>query len=48
MSKPEIAAKAPCAVDVEKGKDYWWVRLVVGVNHNHFVMVRTKEANSHP
>ena len=24
MSKPEIAAKAPCAVDVEKGKDYWW------------------------
>lgn len=24
MSQPEIAAKAPCAVDVEKGKDYWW------------------------
>ena len=24
MSKPEIAAKAPCAVDIEKGKDYWW------------------------
>jgi CDGSH-type Zn-finger protein len=24
MSKPDIAAKAPCAVDVEKGKDYWW------------------------
>jgi len=24
MSKPEIAAKAPCAVTVEEGKDYWW------------------------
>ena len=24
MSKPEIAAKAPCAVDIEKDKDYWW------------------------
>ena len=24
MSKPEIAAKTPFAVDVEKGKDYWW------------------------
>jgi CDGSH iron-sulfur domain-containing protein 3 len=24
MSKPEIAAKNPFAVDVEKGKDYWW------------------------
>ena len=24
MSKPEIAAKVPCAVDVEQGKDYWW------------------------
>lgn len=24
MSKPEIAAKSPFAVDVEKGKDYWW------------------------
>ena len=24
MSKPEIAAKPPFAVDVEKGKDYWW------------------------
>ena len=24
MSKPEIAAKVPCVVDVEKGKDYWW------------------------
>lgn len=24
MSKPEIAAKAPFPVDVEKGKDYWW------------------------
>ena len=24
MSKPEIAAKVHCAVDVEQGKDYWW------------------------
>ena len=24
MSQPEIAAKAPCPVDVEPGKDYWW------------------------
>ena len=24
MNKPEIAAKAPFVVDVEKGKDYWW------------------------
>ena len=24
MSKPEIAAKSPFAVDVEKGKDYYW------------------------
>ena len=24
MSKPEIAAKSPFAVDVEQGKDYWW------------------------
>ena len=24
MSKPEIAAKSPFAVDVEAGKDYWW------------------------
>ena len=24
MSQAEIAAKNPCAVDVEKGKDYWW------------------------
>ena len=24
MSKPEIAAKSPFAVNVEKGKDYWW------------------------
>ena len=24
MSKPEIAAKTPFAVAVEKGKDYWW------------------------
>ena len=24
MSKPEIAAKTPFAVDGEKGKDYWW------------------------
>ena len=24
MSKPEIAAKVPCAVDMEQGKDYWW------------------------
>ncbi len=24
MSKPEIAATAPCAVAVEKGKDYRW------------------------
>ena len=24
MSKPEIAAKAPCAIHVEEGKDYWW------------------------
>ena len=24
MSQPEIAAKSPCAVDVGKGKDYWW------------------------
>lgn len=24
MSQAEIAAKSPCAVDVEKGKDYWW------------------------
>jgi len=22
--KAEIAAKAPCAVNVEKGRDYWW------------------------
>lgn len=24
MSKPEIAAKNPFAVDVEMGKDYYW------------------------
>jgi CDGSH iron-sulfur domain-containing protein 3 len=24
MSKPEIVAKSPFAVNVEKGKDYWW------------------------
>jgi CDGSH-type Zn-finger protein len=24
MSKPEIAAKSPFAVNVEKGKDYYW------------------------
>ena len=24
MSQAEIAAKTPCAVDVEKGKDCWW------------------------
>jgi CDGSH-type Zn-finger protein len=24
MSQAEIAAKAPCPVDVEPGKDYWW------------------------
>ena len=24
MPKPEIAAKAPFAVNVEKGKDYYW------------------------
>ena len=24
MAKPEIAAKQPFAVPVEKGKDYWW------------------------
>jgi len=24
MSKPEIAQKAPIAIDVEAGKDYWW------------------------
>ncbi|MDA8255362.1 MAG: CDGSH iron-sulfur domain-containing protein [Betaproteobacteria bacterium] len=24
MSKPEIAAKTPFAVDVEKSKDYYW------------------------
>ena len=24
MSKPHIAATAPFAVDVEKGKDYYW------------------------
>lgn len=24
MSKPEIAQKAPIAVDVEEGKSYWW------------------------
>ena len=24
MSKPEIAAKAPCAIHVEEGKDYLW------------------------
>ena len=24
MSKPEIAAKSPFAVNVEKGRDYWW------------------------
>lgn len=24
MSKPEIAAKTPFAVEVEKGKDYYW------------------------
>lgn len=24
MSKPEIAAKSPFAVDVEQGKDYYW------------------------
>jgi CDGSH-type Zn-finger protein len=24
MSKPEIAAKAPCAVELEMGKEYHW------------------------
>jgi CDGSH iron-sulfur domain-containing protein 3 len=24
MSKPHIAAKEPIAVQVEKGKEYWW------------------------
>ncbi|MFA7267746.1 MAG: CDGSH iron-sulfur domain-containing protein [Sterolibacterium sp.] len=24
MNKPQIAAKAPIAVEVEKGKDYYW------------------------
>ena len=24
MSKPEIAAKSPFAVEVEKGKEYYW------------------------
>ena len=24
MPKPEIAAKSPSAVNVEKGKDYYW------------------------
>ena len=24
MPKPEIAAKSPFAVNVEKGKDYYW------------------------
>ena len=24
MSKPEIAATSPFAVEVEAGKDYWW------------------------
>lgn len=24
MSKPEVASKSPCAVEVEKGKEYWW------------------------
>ena len=24
MSQAKIAAKAPCAVDVEQGKEYWW------------------------
>lgn len=24
MSQPEIAQKAPYAVDVESGKKYWW------------------------
>jgi len=24
MTQPEIAAKTPFAVDVEKGKDYYW------------------------
>lgn len=24
MAKAEIAAKSPSAVQVEKGKDYWW------------------------
>ena len=24
MSKPEIAKKAPFAVDVEAGQSYWW------------------------
>ena len=24
MNKPEIAAKSPFAVEVEKGKDYYW------------------------
>ena len=24
MSKPQIAAKSPFAVEVEKGKDYYW------------------------
>ena len=24
MSKPEIAAKSPFAIDVETGKDYYW------------------------
>ena len=24
MSKPTIPQKAPCAVEVEAGKSYWW------------------------
>jgi CDGSH-type Zn-finger protein len=24
MTTPDIAQKAPYAVDVEEGKDYWW------------------------
>lgn len=24
MSQPEIGGKAPCALNVEMGKDYWW------------------------
>ncbi len=24
MNQAKIAAKAPCAVNVEKGQDYWW------------------------